>query len=473
MNKTSKVKYYDLIVSCFVASAVVWLLFGLDMGVWAASELVWPSLDLGQRWFTFGRVRMVHTNAVVFGFAGSMLIGTSFYVVQRVCATPLFAPKLAWVVFIGWNAGLAVGMLSLFAGFNTGKEYAELEWPLDIAITLIWVLYAIVFFGTIVKRKEPQLYVGLWYYIAFVVVIAILHIVNSFELPVSLVKSYPIYNGAADAVVQWWYGHNAVGFFLTGGFLGMLLYFLPKITRIPLWSYRLSIISFWAFVFLYIWAGPHHLHFTSVPDWVQGLGVIMSLLLLFPSWGSMINGFMSVNGAWHRVMKEIPLKFIVFSLIFYGLATFEGPLLAIQSVNVISHYTEWTVSHVHSGALGWNAFVSFGVLYYLVPKLAKSELYSPKLAFWHFNLAIIGVVLYMVALWIAGVLQGIHSIELDEAGVAKYSFMEIVSEVMPYYVVRLIGGTLFYIGALLMAFNFYMTYQKRNLHNQDGSKDND
>ena len=450
-------QYATTVVNAFIAMTVLWALFGMSAGVWLAAEMVWPVLNFDLPWLTFGRLRTVHTNAVVFGFGGSALIGTSFYIVQRTCRARLFAPSLAWLVFMGWQAGLAAGMLSLFMGINTGKEYAELEWPFDLAITLIWVAYAVVFFGTIAKRQIAPIYVANWFYGALIIVVAMLHIVNSMEMPVTAFKSFSLYAGSQDAIVQWWYGHNAVGFFLTGGFLGMMYYFLPKQSGQPTWSYRLSIVSFWGFVFTYIWAGPHHLHYSAIPDWVQGIGMVMSLILLLPSWGTMVNGIMTMSGAWEKLRGNPSLKFTVLALAFYGLATFEGPMMAIKSVNVISHFTEWTVGHVHSGALGWNAFITFGALYYLVPKISGRPLYSIRLANWHFALAIIGVMLYILSMWGAGVTQGLLWLNLDENGEIKYSFIDIMRAIAPYYAVRLLGGVLFLLGALLMAWNFLAT----------------
>ncbi len=436
---------------------ILWALFGMTAGVWLAAEMVWPALNFDLPWLTFGRLRTVHTNAVVFGFGGSALIGTSFYIVQRTCRARLFAPSLAWGVFYGWQAGLAAGMVSLFWGINTGKEYAELEWPFDIAIALVWVAYAVVFFGTIARRKIAPIYVANWFYGALIIVVAMLHIVNSMEMPVSATKSFPLYAGSQDAIVQWWYGHNAVGFFLTGGFLGMMYYFLPKQSGQPTWSYRLSIVAFWGFVFTYIWAGPHHLHYSAIPDWVQGLGMVMSVILLLPSWGTMVNGIMTMSGAWGKLRANPSLKFTVLALAFYGLATFEGPMLAIKSVNVISHFTEWTVGHVHSGALGWNAMITFGALYYLVPVMSGRALHSVRLANWHFALSIGGVMLYILALWGAGVTQGLLWLSLDDNGEVKYSFVEVMRAIAPYYAVRLLGGVLFLGGTLLMTYNFGMT----------------
>jgi len=450
-------KYETTVVNAFVGMTVIWALFGMLAGVWLAAQMVWPVLNFDAPWLTFGRLRTVHTNSVVFGFGGSALIGTSFYIVQRTCQVRLFAPALAWVVFWGWQLGIAAGMVTLFLGINTGKEYAELEWPLDLAITVVWVAYAIVFFGTLAIRKIAPIYIANWFYGALIIVIAMLHIVNSMEVPVTLTKSYSLYAGSRDAVVQWWYGHNAVGFFLTGGFLGMMYYFLPKLAGQPTWSYRLSIVAFWAFVFTYIWAGPHHLHYSAIPDWVQGLGMVMSIILLVPSWGTMVNGIMTMSGAWQRLRDNPALKFIVLALAFYGLATFEGPMMAIKSVNVISHFSEWTVGHVHSGALGWNAFITFGALYYLVPKISGRELHSLRLANWHLGLAITGVMLYILSMWGAGITQGLLWLNLDENGELKYSFVEIMRAISPYYAARLLGGLLFLTGACLMAYNFYMT----------------
>ena len=449
--------YATTVVHAFVLATVAWALFGMAAGVWLAAEMVWPALNFDSPWLTFGRLRTVHTNAVVFGFGGSALIGTSFYIVQRTCRAKLFAPALAWLVFYGWQIGLAAGMISLFFGINSGKEYAELEWPFDIAITLLWVAYAVTFFGTIARRKIAPIYVANWFYGALIIVVAMLHIVNSLALPVGFFKSISLYAGSQDAVVQWWYGHNAVGFFLTGGFLGMMYYFLPKQSGQPTWSYRLSIVAFWGFVFTYIWAGPHHLHYSAIPDWLQGVGMVMSIILLLPSWGTMVNGIMTMSGAWQKLRGNPSLKFTVLALAFYGLATFEGPMLAIKSVNVISHFSEWTVGHVHSGALGWNAFVTFGALYFLVPVIAGRPLYSVRLANWHFALAIAGVLLYILALWGAGVTQGLMWLSLDDNGEVAYSFNEVLRAVAPYYAARLLGGILFLAGAILMTWNFYRT----------------
>ena len=449
--------YSDRIVTTLVMFSIFWAIIGMIAGVYVAAELVWPALNFDNPWISFGRLRTFHTNVVIFGFAVSALMGTAYYSVQRTCHIRLFAPTLAWITCWAWQIVILLGGLSLLAGFNTSKEYAELEWPFDIAITLIWVCFAIVFFGTIAKRRIKEIYISNWFYGALIIVIAMLHIVNNLELPVTLTKSYSLYAGAQDAIVQWWYGHNAVGFLLTGGFLGMMYYFLPKLAERPIWSYRLSIVAFWAFAYSYIWAGPHHLHFNAIPEWVQNLAVVMSLILLAPSWASMVNGIMTVSSAWEKLRTEPGLKFIVLALAFYGLATFEGPMMAIKSVNVISHFTDWTIGHVHSGALGWNALITFGTFYFLVPRLVGAKLYSVRLANIHFWMALTGTILYVVAMWGAGVSQGVLWLSLDQLGELQYSFTEIMAAMNPYYLLRFVAGLIFLIGALLMAFNFSIT----------------
>ncbi|HEX7082465.1 MAG TPA: cytochrome-c oxidase, cbb3-type subunit I [Gammaproteobacteria bacterium] len=451
------VHYEDRIVAAFTAAAVAWTLVGMLAGVYVAAELVWPALGFEQPWLSFGRLRTVHTHSVIFGFGVSALIGTAFYSVQRTSHVPLFAPRLAWFVFYAWQATCVLGALSLFAGINASKEYAELEWPFDVAIAVAWISFGVVFFGTLARRKVGPIYVSNWFYGALIIVVAMLHVVNSLALPATLTKSYSLYAGAQDAIVQWWYGHNAVGFLLTGGFLGMLYYFLPKQAEQPIWSYRLSIVAFWAFVYTYIWAGPHHLHYNAIPEWVQSLGVVMSLILLAPSWATMINGVMTVSGAWRKLRVDPALKFVVLSLAFYGLATFEGPMMAIRSVNMLSHFTEWTVGHVHSGALGWNALITFGTFYYLVPRLAGRPLWSTRLANVHFWLALAGVMLYVIAMWGAGVSQGLLWLTLDDLGKVRYGFVDVMAAMAPYYALRLVAGGLFLAGASLMAVNLWRT----------------
>lgn len=456
-SNTSVAAYDDKVVRAFTVCSIFWSLIGMAAGVYVAAELVWPEIDFGLSYLSFGRLRTVHTNVVLFGFGVSALIATSFYSVQRTSHVRLFAPKLASFVFWGWQAVLVLGGLSLFAGWNGGKEYAELEWPFDIAIAVVWVSYAVVFFGTLATRKVKQIYISNWFYGALIIVIAMLHIVNSLAMPATLSKSYSLFPGAQDAIVQWWYGHNAVGFLLTGGFLGMLYYFLPKQAGRPIWSYRLSIVAFWAFVYSYIWAGPHHLHYNAIPEWVQSLGMVMSLILLAPSWATLINGVMTVSSANEKLRTDPALKFIVLALAFYGLATFEGPMMAIRSVNVLSHFTEWTIGHVHSGALGWNALITFGTFYFLVPRLAGRPLYSARLANIHFWLALAGVMLYILSMWGAGITQGLLWLTLDELGEVRYGFIEIMAAMNPYYVLRMIGGMVFLAGAVLMAINLWKT----------------
>ena len=453
--------YEDRIVTAFTACAVFWAVLGMLAGVYVAAELVWPTIDIGLPGLSFGRLRTLHTTLVLFGFGVSGLIATGLYSVQRTSHVRLFAPGLAWFVLYAWQLTIVLGGASIMAGWNAGKEYAELEWPFDLAIAVAWVSFGIVFFGTIARRKMEAIYISNWFYGALIIVVAMLHIVNSLALPATLGKSYSLFAGAQDAVVEWWYGHNAVGFLLTGGFLGMLYYFLPKQAEQPIWSYRLSIVAFWAFVYTYIWAGPHHLHYHAIPEWVQSLGMAMSLILLAPSWATMVNGIMTVSAAAKKLRSDPALKFIVLSLAFYGLATFEGPMLAIKSVNVFSHFTEWTIGHVHSGALGWNALITFGTFYFLVPRLAGAPLYSARLANIHFWLALAGIMLYVLSMWGAGVSQGVLWLSLDELGEVRFSFNDVMAAMKPYYLLRFVGGFLFLAGAVLMAFNLARTFAGR------------
>ncbi|CSC75499.1 cytochrome c oxidase polypeptide I [Vibrio cholerae] len=407
---------------------------------------------------TYSRLRPLHTNAVIFAFGTSALFATSYYVVQRTCQTRLFGGPLVPFTFWGWQAIIVSAAITLPLGYTSGKEYAELEWPIDIAIAAVWVAYAVVFFGTLVKRKTSHIYVANWFFGAFIITVAVLHIVNSMALPVSMGKSYSIYAGAVDAMVQWWYGHNAVGFLLTAGFLGMMYYFVPKQAERPVYSYRLSIVHFWALISLYIWAGPHHLHYTALPDWTQSLGMVMSLVLFAPSWGGMINGIMTLSGAWHKLRYDPILRFLIVSLSFYGMSTFEGPMMSIKTVNALSHYTDWTIGHVHSGALGWVAMVSIGSVYHLIPRLFGQErMYSVSLINAHFWLATIGTVLYIVAMWISGVMQGLMWRAVNSDGTLTYSFVESVQASYPFYTVRFIGGFIFLSGMFLMAYNAYKT----------------
>lgn len=450
--------YNDKVVRQFSIMAVVWGVFGMLMGVIIAAQLVWPELNLGLPWTSFGRLRPLHTNAVIFAFGGSALFATSYYVVQRTCQTRLFCGKLASFTFWGWQAVIVAAAISLPLGYTQGKEYAELEWPIDVLIALVWISYAIVFFGTVGRRKVKHIYVANWFYGAFIIAVALLHIVNSAAVPAGWMKSYSAYAGVQDAMVQWWYGHNAVGFFLTAGFLGMMYYFVPKQAERPVYSYSLSIVHFWALIFTYMWAGPHHLHYTALPDWTQSLGMVFSLILLAPSWGGMINGIMTLSGAWHKLRTDPILRFLIVSLSFYGMSTFEGPMMAIKTVNALSHYTDWTVGHVHSGALGWVGLISMGSLYYMIPRLfGQKQMYSVKAIELHFWLATIGIVLYIAALWISGVMEGLMWRAMNADGTLAYTFVESVKAKFPYYLTRFLGGTLYLSGMLVMLWNTYKT----------------
>ncbi|AOZ51871.1 cytochrome-c oxidase, cbb3-type subunit I [Chromobacterium vaccinii] len=449
--------YNYKVVRQFAIMTVVWGIVGMLVGVIIAAQLVWPELNFGP-WFHFGRLRPLHTNAVIFAFGGCGLFATSYYVVQRTCNVRLISDKLAAVTFWGWQLVIVLAAITLPLGFTTSKEYAELEWPIKLLIAVIWVIYAIVFFGTIAIRKVKHIYVANWFYGAFILAVALLHIVNSAFVPVTMWKSYSVYSGAVDAMVQWWYGHNAVGFFLTAAFLGMMYYFVPKQAGRPVYSYRLSVVHFWALIFTYMWAGPHHLHYTALPDWTQSVGMVFSLILLAPSWGGMINGIMTLSGAWHKLRTDPVLKFLVVSLSFYGMSTFEGPMMSIKTVNALSHYTDWTIGHVHSGALGWVGFITIGSMYYLIPRLfGRETMHSVKLIEAHFWLATVGVVLYIAALWISGVMQGLMWRALNPDGTLTYAFVEAVKATYPYHTVRLLGGFLYLSGMLLMAYNTYRT----------------
>jgi len=449
---------YDYtVVRQFAIVTVILGIVGMLIGVFIASQMAWPALNFDTPWLSFGRLRPLHTNAVIFGFGGSALFATSYYVVQRTCHVRLFAPQLAQFTFFGWMLVIALAVVTLPLGITSSKEYAELEWPIDILITVVWVAYAVVFFGTIAKRRVKHIYVANWFFGAFIITVAMLHIVNSAAIPVNLFKSYSAYAGVQDAMVQWWYGHNAVGFFLTAGFLGIMYYFIPKQAERPVYSYRLSVVHFWALSFTYIWAGPHHLHYTALPDWTQSLGMVFSLILLAPSWGGMINGIMTLSGAWEKLRSDPILKFLIVSVSFYGMSTFEGPMMAIKTVNALSHYTDWTIGHVHSGALGWVAMVSIGAMYFLIPKLFDTELYSKRLVETHFWVATIGIVLYITSMWISGIMQGLMWRAINDDGTLTYSFVESVQAMHPFYIVRASGGLLFLTGMLIMAYNLSKT----------------
>jgi cytochrome c oxidase cbb3-type subunit 1 len=455
----SQTTYNYKVVRQFTVMTVVWGIVGMLVGVIIAAELVWPDLSMNLPWFHFGRLRPLHTNAVIFAFGGSALFATSYYVVQRTCQARLFGGGLAAFTFWGWTLIILLAAISFPLGITTSKEYAELEWPIDILITVVWVAYAIVFFGTIMKRRVKHIYVANWFYGAFILTIAVLHVVNSAELPVTWTKSYSVYPGAIDAMVQWWYGHNAVGFFLTAGFLGMMYYFVPKQAGRPVYSYRLSVVHFWALISTYMWAGPHHLHYTALPVWAQSLGMVFSLILLAPSWGGMINGIMTLSGAWHKLRTDPVLRLLIVSISFYGMSTFEGPMMSIKTVNALSHYTDWTIGHVHSGALGWVALISFGAMYYLIPRLFGRELYSLKLVEVHFWTATIGIVLYIASMWVAGIMQGLMWRAVNEDGTLTYSFVESVQAMHPYYIVRTLGGACFLFGAVVMAYNLWRSIE--------------
>jgi cytochrome c oxidase cbb3-type subunit 1 len=456
--------YNYKVVRQFAIMTVIWGIVGMTVGVLIAAQLRWPELNFDTPWLTYSRLRPLHTNAVIFAFGGSALMGTSLYVVQRTCHARLLSDKLASFVFWGWQLVILSAAITLPLGITSSKEYAELEWPIDLLITVVWVAYAILFFGTIMKRKTPHIYVANWFYGAFILTIAVLHLVNNAELPIVLFgghdwfKSYSVYPGAIDAMVQWWYGHNAVGFFLTAGFLGMMYYFVPMQAGRPVYSYRLSVVHFWALISTYMWAGPHHLHYTALPDWTQSLGMVFSLILLAPSWGGMINGIMTLSGAWHKLRTDPILRFLIVSLSFYGMSTFEGPMMAIKTVNELSHYTDWTIGHVHSGALGWVAMVTIGSMYALVPKLfGREKMYSTKLIEVHFWIMTVGVVLYIASMWIAGVMEGLMWRAVNADGTLTYSFVESLEMVYPFYLVRFIGGVLVLSGMFLMAYNVWKT----------------
>ncbi len=453
-------KYFDGVVRAGVIATVFWGLIGFLVGVVIALQLSFPILNFDTAYTNFGRLRPLHTSAVVFAFVGNALICTSFYTVQRTCAARLAFGNLAWFVFWGYQMFIVLAATGYLFGATQSREYAEPEWYVDIWLTIVWVAYLAIFLGTLWKRKEPHIYVGNWFYLAFIVTIAMLHIVNNMAVPVSFfgVKSYSLFSGVQDALTQWWYGHNAVGFLLTAGFLGMMYYFVPKQAQRPVYSYRLSIIHFWALIFLYIWAGPHHLLYTALPDWAQTLGMAFSVMLWMPSWAGMINGLMTLSGAWDKLRTDPIIRFMVLALAFYGMATFEGPLLSIKAVNSLSHYTDWTIGHVHAGALGWDGMLTFAALYYMVPRLwHRKGLYSLKLVNWHFWLATLGIVLYVSSMWVSGIQQGLMWRTFNDLGFLEYSFAETVAAMHPYYVLRTLGGFLYLVGGCIMAYNLWRT----------------
>ena len=454
--------YNDTVVRQFAIMTVAWGVIGMTVGVLIAAQLLWPALNFDIPWLSYGRLRPLHTNAVIFAFGGSALFATSYYIVQRTCHVRLFSDRLASFTFWGWQLVILLAAITLPLGMTSSKEYAELEWPIDILIAVVWVSYAVVFFGTLARRRVQHIYVANWFLAAYIITIAVLHIVNSAAIPVSLTKSYSLYAGTVDAMVQWWYGHNAVGFFLTAGFLGMMYYFVPKQAGRPVYSYRLSVVHFWALISIYMWAGPHHLLYTTLPDWAQSLGMVFSLMLLAPSWGGMINGIMTLSGAWHKLRTDPILKFMIVSLSFYGMSTFEGPMMSIKTVNALSHYTDWTIGHVHSGALGWVAMISIGSIYSLLPRVyGRTEMYSTRLIDLHFWVTTVGVVIYIASMWIAGVMQGLMWRATNPDGTLTYSFVEALAATYPYYAARLLGGLLVLSGMGIMVYNVRRTIAGR------------
>jgi cytochrome c oxidase cbb3-type subunit I/II len=451
-------KYDNRIVRAFAIATVIWGIVGMTAGLLAAVELFFPAANLNFQFITFGRLRPVHTNAVIFAFVGNGMFTGIYYSLQRLCKARMFSDKLSWLNFWGWNAIIVAAAVTLPLGLTTSKEYAELEWPIKIAIALIWVAFTVNLLGTIVKRREKHIYVAIWFYIATALTVAILHIVNGLEVPVSLWKGYSIYAGVQDALVQWWYGHNAVAFFLTTPYLGLMYYYLPKAANRPIFSYRLSIIHFWALIFIYIWAGPHHLLYTALPDWAQSLGMVFSIMLIAPSWGGMLNGLLTLRGAWDKVRQDPVLKFMVAAVTAYGMATLEGPALAIKTVNSLSHYTDWTIAHVHTGALGWNGLLTFSVLYWLIPRLYSTKLWSVRLANYHFWIALLGMMFYVIPMYVSGITEGMMWKQFTRDGFLQYpNFLETVQQILPFYRLRAIGGTLYIFGVWLMAYNLWKT----------------
>jgi len=451
--------YNDKVVRQFTVATVLWGIVGMGVGVFIAAQLYWPAIGEGIPWLSYGRLRPLHTNAVIFAFGGCALMATSLYVVQRTCHVRLISDRLAAFVFWGWQAVIVAAAVTLPLGITQSKEYAELEWPIDLLIAVVWIAYAVLFFGTIARRRVNHIYVANWFYGSFIITIALLHIVNNIAIPVSPTKSYIVYTGAVDAMVQWWYGHNAVGFFLTAGFLGMMYYFVPKQAGRPVYSYRLSIVHFWALIAVYMWAGPHHLQYTALPDWAQSVGMVFSLILLAPSWGGAINGILTLSGVWHKLRTDPILKFLIVAISFYMIATFEGPMMSIRTVNSLSHYTDWTIGHVHAGALGWVAMISVGSIYSMLPRLlGLKSMYSTKWIDVHFWLHTFGVMFYIVAMWIAGVMQGLMWRATNPDGTLTYSFVEALNATYPYYLVRLGGGLVVLSGMLLMAVNVWKTF---------------
>ncbi len=458
-STTLEEKYNYDVVRLFTLATLFWGIVGFSAGIFIALQMVFPSLNI-EPFLSFGRLRPVHTSAVIFAFGGNALFATSYFVVQRTCGVRLWNDKMAMFTFWGYQAFIVIAALGYILGVTQSKEYAEPEWYADLWLAVVWVAYLLVYLMTCIKRKEPHLYVANWFYLAFIITVAVLHIGNNISIPVSItdVKSYSVFSGVQSAMIQWWYGHNAVGFFLTAGFLGMMYYFIPKQAGRPVYSYRLSIVHFWSLIFIYIWAGPHHLHYTALPDWAQTLGMTFSIMLWMPSWGGMINGVMTLSGAWHKLRDDPIIQFMIIALAFYGMSTFEGPLMSIRSVNALSHYTDWTIGHVHSGALGWVGFITFGALYYLVPHLwGREKMYSTKLISLHLWVATLGIVFYITAMWVSGIMQGLMWRSYNDMGFLEYSFVETVMAMKPFYAIRVMGGVLYLAGALIMIYNVWKT----------------
>ena len=460
MQASLEQKYNFDIVKWFTVASIIYLVVGTLVGVYIAAELAWPALNMDIAELSFGRLRPLHTNAVIFAFGGCALMATSYYSVQRTCGVRVWSDKLAWFTFIGWNLVIVSAVITLPLGLTQGKEYAELEWPIDIAIAVVWLAYGLNFVMTLATRKTTHIYVSNWFFLSMIIMITYLHVVNSLAVPVSMFKSYSIYSGVQDAMIQWWYGHNAVGFYLTAGFLGIMYYFVPKQANRPIFSYRLSVIHFWALTFGYVWLGAHHLQYTALPDWTGSLGAAVSLAMIIPSWGGAVNGMMTLSGAWDKLRTDYVLRFLIVSLAFYAMSTFEGPVMSAKTVNALSHYTDWTIGHVHSGALGWVAMVAAGALYHMIMKLWNTEMYSSRLVNLHFWLATVGAVIYIIAMWVSGIMQGLMWRDYDEFGTLTYTFAESVAAMHPYYAMRAVGGLIYWTGGAVMLYNTIMTIRQ-------------
>lgn len=462
MDATAEQKYNFGVVRWFSVMAVVYIVVGALVGVYIASELAWPVLNFDSPYISFGRLRPLHTNAVIFAFGGSVLMASAFYSVQRTCGVRLWSDKMAWFTFFGWNAIIVSAVITLPLGLTQGKEYAELEWPIDIAIAVVWLSYLFNFIMTLSIRKTSHIYVSNWFFLGMMVMITYLHVVNSLAVPVGLFKSYSIFSGVQDAMIQWWWGHNAVGFYLTAGFLGIMYYFIPKQANRPIFSYRLSVVHFWALMFGYVWLGAHHLQYTALPDWTGSLGAAVSIAMIIPSWGGAVNGMMTLSGAWDKLRTDYVLRFLIMSLAFYAMSTFEGPVMSLKTVNALSHYTDWTVGHVHSGALGWVGMVGMGAIYHMIERTYHTKIFSPALVNLHFWAATVGTVIYIVSMWVSGIMQGLMWRAYDDYGTLAYTFAESVEAMHPYYAMRAVGGAIFLSGAVIMLFNVLMTVKKAN-----------